>query len=287
MKYQRPKTIKIFLADGEPDGLRFVELSNWVGQALVIPRNKLKHVKERSEFNKPAVYFLIGKDSDNISIPIVYIGEAENLWKRLSSHDDNKDFWQVVVSFVSKDNFLTKAHVKFLESRCLSLATDAKRSTLKNESESSLPSLSESDIAEAEEFLENLQILTASIGYPIFQKIIPKEQKDSLDPLFACTGKGVSATGRLTNDGFVVYKGSTASVNQSKTSSDRDSHRRLVEKLLDTKYIEKKGEVYLFTKDYIFNSPTASAEVVLGYLASGWEKWKTEKGQTLKDFYDA
>src|SRR3989338_4790976 len=53
-----PKTIKIFLIDGEPDGLRTVELSNWVGQAVVIPRNKLKEAKNRPECNKPAVYFL-------------------------------------------------------------------------------------------------------------------------------------------------------------------------------------------------------------------------------------
>jgi len=34
------KTIKIFLIDGEPNGLKTAELSNWVGQAIVIPRNK-------------------------------------------------------------------------------------------------------------------------------------------------------------------------------------------------------------------------------------------------------
>ena len=58
------KTIKIFLIDGEPDGLKTAELSNWVGQAIVIPRNKLKEIKQRPECNKPAVYFLIGKESD-------------------------------------------------------------------------------------------------------------------------------------------------------------------------------------------------------------------------------
>ena len=43
------KTIKIFLIDGEPNGLKTAELSNWVGQAIVIPRNKLKEIKQRPE----------------------------------------------------------------------------------------------------------------------------------------------------------------------------------------------------------------------------------------------
>jgi len=287
MNYQRPKTIRIFLVDGEPDGLRIVDLSNWVGQALVIPRNKLKDVKDRPEFNKPAVYFLVGKDSDDASLPMVYIGEAENLWNRLSSHDDNKEFWQIVVAFVSKDSNLTKAHVKYLESRCLDLADSYKRCSLENGSESSLPNLSESDKAEMEEFLDNLSILIASLGYPILQGIVPQEQKDSPDPLFVCSGKKVSATGRLTNDGFVVYSGSSASINRSSASQDRQSHKRLIEKLIETGQLQEQNGTYIFIKDYIFNSPTAAAEIVLGYLASGWEKWKTEDGKTLKEFYDA
>ena len=156
---KNPKTIKIFLIDGEPDGLRTVELSNWVGQAIVIPRNKLKEAKNRPECNKPAVYFLIGKETEEALLPMVYVGEAENLWNRLFHHDNNKDFWQVVIAFVSKDNNLTKAHVKYLESRCLTLANTAKRYEIQNGADSSLPSLSEADVAEVEEFLTHLQLL--------------------------------------------------------------------------------------------------------------------------------
>lgn len=285
MTYQRPKTIRIFLIEGEPDGLRTLELSNWVGQAIVIPRNKLKDVKNRPECNKPAIYFLLGKESEEALLPMLYIGEAENLWKRLVNHDTKKDFWQLAFAFVSKDNNLTKAHVKYLEYRCLSLASDAKRSEIKNGNDSAAPSLSESDIADMEEFLKNLELLTTSMGYPIFQKIAPKEEIDSADPLFVCAGKGVEASGRLTNEGFVVYKGSTASLDRSKTAIDRDSHKRLIQKLIDNKYVKVEKENFLFISDYAFNSPTAAAEVILGHPASGWERWRTETGKTLKEHY--
>src|SRR5690606_26201864 len=113
------------------------------------------------------------------------------------------------IAFVSKDNNLTKAHVKYLESRCIEIAEEIKRYDLMNGAKSVLPSLSESDIAEMEEFLSNLRLLLTAVGYPILQEIASKEQASTSDPLLTCGGKQAIATGRMTNDGFVVYKGST------------------------------------------------------------------------------
>ncbi|NQT11065.1 MAG: hypothetical protein HQ573_07855 [Desulfobacteraceae bacterium] len=93
------KTIKIFLVAGEPNGLKAAELSNWVGQAIVIPRNKLKDIKQRPDCNKPAVYFLVGKENEEALLSTAYIGEAENLWNRLTTHDNSKDFWRTTLCF--------------------------------------------------------------------------------------------------------------------------------------------------------------------------------------------
>ncbi len=38
-----------------------------------------------------------------------------------------------------------------------------------------------------------------------------------------------------------------------------------------------------FTSDYIFNSPSAAAGVVLGRNANGWIEWKNEDGKTLDE----
>lgn len=278
------KTIKIFLVDGEPNGLKTAELSNWVGQAIVIPRNKLKDVKDRAECNKPAVYFLIGKNSEDDLLNTAYIGEAENLWSRLSTHDNSKDFWQTAVAFVSKDNNLTKAHVRYLESRCLDIANRAKRFNLENGAMSSLPSLSESDEAEMEEFLLNLKLLLTAVGYPILQVAVAKEEQDVGDPLFYCKGKGVMATGRMTNDGFVVYTDSTATTSISKAVLE--SNKKSIEKLIANGYMQQHKEgSYIFIKDFIFNSPSAASDIVLGNSTSGWKKWKTSQGVTLEEIY--
>jgi rRNA processing protein Gar1 len=278
------KTIKIFLIDGEPNGLKIAELSNWVGQAIVIPRNKLKEIKQRSECHKPAVYFLIGKESEEALLPTTYIGEAENLWNRLSTHDSSKDFWQTAVAFVSKDNNLTKAHVRYLESRCLSVANKVKRFNLENGTESALPSLPEADMSEMEEFLENLKLLLSALGYPILQEVVAKEEKNASDPIFICKGKDAFATGRMTNDGFVVYKGSTATTNISNAVIDRN--QKIIGKLLSNNYLVKKDDnLYIFVKDYVFNSPSAASDIILGNSTSGWKKWKTKDNKPLEEVY--
>lgn len=279
------KTIKIFLVDGEPNGLKTAELSNWVGQAIVIPRNKLKDIKHRPDCNKPAVYFLVGKESEEDLLATAYIGEAENLWNRLSTHDSSKDFWLTAIAFVSKDNNLTKAHVKYLESRCMEIASSLKRYNLENGTRSVLPTLSESDIAEMEEFLSNLKLLLTAVGYPILQEITSKEQVNASDPLFTCGGKKAIATGRMTNEGFVVYKDSTATSNFSSAVAERN--RKNIEKLIANGYLEKRDDdLYIFIKDYVFNSPSAASDIILGNSTSGWKKWKTQNGKTLEEVYE-
>jgi hypothetical protein len=278
------KTIKIFLVDGEPNGLKTAELSNWVGQAIVIPRNKLKDIRQRPDCNKPAVYFLVGKESEEALLSTAYIGEAENLWNRLTTHDSSKDFWFTAIAFVSKDNNLTKAHVKYLESRCMEIASSVKRYYLENGVKSVLPSLSESDIAEMEEFLSSLRLLLTAVGYPILQEIASKEQVGISDPLFNCEGKKAFANGRMTNEGFVVYKDSTATAQFSNAVAERN--RKNVEKLISNGYLEKKDEeLYVFLKDYVFNSPSAASDIILGNSTSGWKKWKTRDGKTLEEIY--
>lgn len=278
------KTIKIFLVDGEPNGLKTAELSNWVGQAIVIPRNKLKDIKQRSDCNKPAVYFLVGKENEEALLSTAYIGEAENLWNRLTTHDSSKDFWFTAIAFVSKDNNLTKAHVKYLESRCMEIAMMAKRYDLENGARSVLPSLSESDIAEMEEFLINLRLLLTAVGYPILQEIASKEQTGVSDPLFTCGGKKALANGRMTNDGFVVYKDSTATAQLSHTAVEKNKNN--IEKLIANGYLMKKdNDLYVFIKDYVFNSPSAASNIILGNSTNGWQRWKNKDGKTLEDVY--
>ncbi len=88
------------MIDGSPTGVKTIELSGWIGKAIVVPRAKLKDIKNRPEMQQPGVYFLFGKDDNEADI--AYIGETENLFDRIANHDTNKDFWEIAIAFTSK-----------------------------------------------------------------------------------------------------------------------------------------------------------------------------------------
>jgi hypothetical protein len=89
---RRPFTLHIFVADGDPDGLRLVERSNWIGKAIMFPRALYHQVRSRCEFQQIGVYLLLGP-RENGDGDKVYIGEGDPVRPRLEDHYAKKDFW--------------------------------------------------------------------------------------------------------------------------------------------------------------------------------------------------
>jgi predicted GIY-YIG superfamily endonuclease len=143
------RTIKVFLADGVPDGLRTAEIMNWTGKMLVFPQSQLADFLGRAEAKRTGIYILAGDDPNDPSKERVYIGESDDVYERLKQHakDVNKDFWSRTVVVVSKDENLSKAHVRYLESRLIALTAQAKRAVMANGNSGAPVSLAESDIA--------------------------------------------------------------------------------------------------------------------------------------------
>lgn len=105
-------SLRIFVADGDPDGLRVVERSNWIGKALVFPRALLPRVKTRDELSQTGVYLLLGPREDGEG-EMLYIGEGDPIRPRLESHYAQKDFWSRAVCFVATPGQLNKADGMF------------------------------------------------------------------------------------------------------------------------------------------------------------------------------
>ena len=139
------KTIKLFLLDGIPNGRMTCELSNWTGKAYKLPRNMIKDSAKREELSNTGVYFLFGKPDITSEKDVIYIGEAENIIKRLSQHLNEKDYWNEAVVLISKDDNLNKAHIKHLENRLHQIAVKINRYEVKNSNTPTQPSISESD----------------------------------------------------------------------------------------------------------------------------------------------
>jgi hypothetical protein len=273
-------TIKIFLVHGDPKRLRTAELSNWTGKAVAGPRSEFDSVLAREESQKSGLYFLTGFDPETGNNAI-YIGEAESIRDRVKGHLD-KDFWNQIVFFTSKDENLTKAHVRYLEGRLIEQAKKASRAEVKN-SQASGSKLPEPDREDMEVFLEKIQQLLPVLGIEL---LVPTKAsmigKTDLETLY-CEIKGLKATGHLTPNGIVVLAGSQAVLTERPSARKYPWPINMRQQLKGSGALKESRDHLLFTKDVEFSSPSAAAAVIHGGHANGLTAWKNKLGKTLKE----
>ena len=169
-----PFTIRIFVPDGDPEGVKIVERLNWTGVGLAFPRSAWPRLKNRSEFGRAGVYILTGTaEGTDDDLPTVYVGQGEEIGTRLESHFGAKEFWDWGFAFVSNGNPLNRAHTTWLEHALLQRADKAKRCHLDNGSLPREPGLSESEKADTEGFLRELLRILPLLGVRVFEKPEP------------------------------------------------------------------------------------------------------------------
>ena len=266
------KTIQIFLPDGNPRGIKIAEITSRTVSAILLPRSKLDEAAQRQELDNVGVYLLFGETE---SKPQVYIGEAENCLQRLKQHNKGKDFWTHAIAFVSKTQYFTKTHIKYLEWLCCDVASKANRYTLENGNTPNKPHLSESVEADLYDNFETMQILASTLGYPLFDQIKKPQSKE----IIYCKGKDALAEGEYTEDGVIVFKGGKCNLIESKSATSWVKNSR--KKLKDDGVLVEEGGVLVFTSDYIFSSPSTAAATLLARQANGWTEWKYKNGDTL------
>ncbi|MBX9899364.1 MAG: GIY-YIG nuclease family protein [Burkholderiaceae bacterium] len=278
-----PFSLKIFIANGDPDGLRIVERSNWIGRAVVFPRPLLASVKQRDELLQTGIYLLLGPREDGEG-DAMYVGEGDPIKQRLESHFIKKDFWTKAICFVAGQGHLNKAHVQFLESQLIQRAKAAKRIHLVNIKTEAEPTLSEADRADMVVFLDHMLSMLPVLGVSAFELASVATLASSSITLLTCGGKGLSAQGFEANQGFVVKTGSQASL-QVTPSMQQQMHGivDLREELIANEVLQKTATNYVFTQDYSFSSPSTAAAVVLGRSSNGRTEWKDGHGRTLKE----
>ena len=273
------KTIKIFLIDGDPNGRMSCELSNWTGKAYKIPRIKIKDCSDRDDLVSTGVYLLFGKDEEGKDQ--VYIGEAESILKRLNQHVSQKDFWNETIVFISKDENLNKAHIKYLENRLHDIAKTANRYQIENTITPTQSSISESDRSEMEEFIENIKMLSSTLGHKLFEEKREINLKQKQEIFYIKAARGADSQGGPTSDGFVVFKGSKAA---GSTVPSFQNFVNLRQKLINEGILVQLGESLEFKEDHIFSSPSTASSIVLGRNSNGLTEWKLKDGKTLKEF---
>lgn len=294
------KHVQLFLTDGMPGGLLTAEIMNWTGHVVAAPRSDLPALLTRPEVSRTGIYILLGDDPDSLGGQLAYIGEADDVRRRLNQHARSepklgKDFWDRAIVLTSKDANLTKAHARYLESRFISLALEASRSKLTNSTTPASIMLPEADASDMEYFIAQSKILLPVLGVNIFRSALsassssvasePLGSISEQPPIFELHAKEVNIVARAKEvDGeFIVLKGSKA---RFEWTSSHPGYRSLRQKLEQdgTLAPSEDRRSMTFGHDQVFSSPSAAAAVILGRAANGRTEWKLPDSTSYGDW---
>ena len=290
------RTVRLFLADGLPQGIVIADVGNWNGKALAAPRGRLPELLRRPEASRTGVYILLGPNPDKIDSVLAYIGEADDIAARMRIHlrSESKDFFDRVVLLVSSDEMLTKGHVRYLESRLIKLTQEAGSVALTNDTHPDFQRLPEADRADMDTFVDNAALVLPILGCDLFRRRQRPQAATQADrgaagvhvsPVFTFATAGAAATGQETEEGFVVFAGSTA--RRAASSTFPAGYAALRDKLVANGQLGQGAtpDLWTFALDVTFSSPSAAASIVSGRSASGPLEWKIQpQGLSYRDW---
>jgi hypothetical protein len=277
------KSIRVYLADGTPGGLLTAEIMNWTGHVVAAPRSDLAALLKRDETSRTGIYILLGDDPESLGGTLAYLGEGDEVRTRLQQHarreeQGGKDFWDRAIVLTSKDANLTKAHARYLESRFVTLAQQARRARLINGTAPPLPPLPEADVSDMEYFISQAGIILPVLGVNILRSTTTAPASPAVSsPVFELQLKrdGISATAREIDGEFTVLEGSGA---RMAWIGVEHAYKVLHEELVREGAIVSSpdGRTRRFARDQVFASPSAAAAVVVGRTANGRHDWKVQ-----------
>ncbi len=270
----KEQVLTLILRNGNSTGIIECSIDEWYGISYKIPRNKISNAKDLKCINNTGLYILFGEEEFTAG-RIAYIGEAEDIYNRLQQHNKNKDFWNECITFMSENNSLNKAHIKYIEHELYNLAKSTKRYIIKNESNPTKSSLGSADQIRAIKFIERIKIITSMLGYRLFDELV--DNKNNFANVFYLKNKGLEyAKGVVTDEGFVLLKGS-----KIKDGISEGLSKSLVN------YCQRERTSLdiangIFINDHLCSSPSMAAVIILGRNSNGYTEWKNKDGENLR-----
>lgn len=279
--------INLFLADRIWQGLVVADTLSHNAKVFSAPRSCLNDLVRRNELQHSGVYLLTGPNTEGDFGLEGYIGESDDVAKRLKQHARTKRSWNRVYVATTKDGALSKSHVKFLESRLIEQARRAPLlARVSNDTEPKYSRLSEGERANVEDYLKFLSLVLPAIGCPLYSfpdfvhahtgksPAVHEPNPPVGGDYFEMSKGDARAVGYLKDGQFWVCKGSTARIQEY--SSLREGYRR-TRRILEDKGILAKDErrhLFVFLQDTPFNSPSDAAAVVGTTSLNGKLEWR-------------
>ena len=186
----------------------------------------------------------------------------------------------------SKDANLTKAHARYLESRFITLAQQARRSRLINGIAPVPLPLPEADRSDMKYFIAQAKIILPVLGVNILRSAAAAVSNGgetapapvpASSPVFELRLKKeeITAMAREIDGEFTVLEDSGA---RAAWTGVEHAYKVLREKLAREGAIVPglDGRTMRFARDQVFASPNAAAAVVVGRTANGRNDWKAQ-----------
>jgi hypothetical protein len=168
----QPYNIGIFVADGDPDGVRIVHRPGWTWRATVFRRVDWAKAYQISDLKRPGVYILHGYGEESADIPLLYIGMSDDLSSRLDTHVKNTaemGFWDRAVAFTSIDQ-ISGSQARWLEHRLIAQALDTGVAQIVNRQAPSEPPVSMFERADMLAVLPPMLQMLRLLDFNVFEK---------------------------------------------------------------------------------------------------------------------
>lgn len=159
------KTVRTFLVDGDPKGIKIVSTLNKICAAILVPRAKLCDAAAIKKLAFPAVYILLDEDGKQVCV-----GAASNFLNAIEERDVQKDFWKIALVFISRDEEQELSCVDTEYLKYLALNHISAGFTLYEQSAVQAHGLQEDEKAAIDEFFDDMKFLTSSLGYDVFDQ---------------------------------------------------------------------------------------------------------------------
>lgn len=288
------KSITVYLMDGDANQRYQVTLDNWNIVAFKIPYEMVSQSSNLNDLSlhTAGIYFLFGYQG---SKNFVYVGEVEDVYRRLTQHTPEKDkfIWDTAVVFIATGyGVLDKAKIKYLENRLYSIIKSENSYILWNKNKPTKSKISKPSEDSMESAIDKIKLVIPVLGYTPFNKRKYRSRKlvektvssPEVDDkkVFYINQNGVEAKCILDlNRKFLLLAGSKISSDIKKSLRENISKKRTE--------MTKKGDIVnnIIQGDTYFDSATAIASFVVGYSINGKLTLKTKDGQTLAKYLES
>lgn len=284
------RVVKIFITGQDPRSLRTVELDNWTGVAITGQPEFFKKALEDEVLSRSCVYLLIRSSADD-DLPEIYVGESDDFSQRYTSGKFPIEFDTFLI-FTSKDDNLTRAHVKWLERELWSiLKGNSGKVLVANTNKPTGSNLPRADIATMRTYLSNMIYVLEALGYDLFSiqertSASPPSVKHVDDPVTGSNGLSLKlfstlprrpddrAFLRYENGAYTLMSGSK--INAKVTESLPANVRKLRQQLIDDGELVARGDYLELRRDIPFSKPSPASALVKGRSSTGYMDWVRE-----------